>query len=259
MNRLTEAKIRAKVVETAVAWLACNEADKSHRKIIDIYNSHKPRARGYKVKYTDSWCATFVSAVAIACEMTDIMPTECSCSKMLALYKSIGRWQEADDYVPAPGDIVMYDWEDTSKGDNKGAPNHVGIVTHVAAGWIEVIEGNYNNMVAYRDLQIGGQYIRGYCLPDYAATANEDALIERYGRGMTMNLHQVYRGCTGEEVRAWQILLLGRGYDIGSTGADGEFGAATEGAVKAFQRTYGLVEDGIIGKDTGTILIAGKE
>ena len=149
---MTELQLRATVVETAAAWLGCKESDKSHRKIIDVYNSHKPRARAYKVKYTDAWCAAFVSAVAISCGLTEIMPTECSCSKMIALYKALGRWQEADDYLPAPGDIVMYDWNDDGKGDNKGAPDHVGIVTHVDSGWIEVIEGNYNNAVAYRDL-----------------------------------------------------------------------------------------------------------
>ena len=244
---MTEAQIRAKVVETAAAWLGFKESDKSHRKIVDVYNSHKPLARAYKVKYTDAWCATFVSAVAIKCGLTEIMPTECSCSKMLDLYKKLGRWQEADDYVPAPGDIVIYDWEDTGKGDNKGAPNHVGIVSHVSAGWIEVIEGNYGDMVAYRDLQIGGKYIRGYCLPDYASKSDP---CERYGRSITVDLHELCRGCEGEEVRALQILLMGRGYDVGKYGADGEFGADTEKAVKAFQREKELDVDGIAGKDT---------
>ena len=248
---MTELQIRESVVETAAAWLGFNEADKSHRKIIDVYNSHKPRARAYKVKYTDAWCAAFVSAVSIACGLTDIMPTECSCSKMINLYKSLGRWEESDDYMPAPGDIVMYDWEDSGKGDNKGAPNHVGIVTYIAKGWIEVIEGNYNDAVAYRDLQIGGKYIRGYCLPDYASRSQP---AERYGRSISVDLHELYCGCEGEEVRALQILLMGRGYDVGEYGADGEFGADTEKAVKAFQREQELDVDGIAGAKTLTAL-----
>ena len=40
------------------SYLGCKEANGSHRKIIDLYNSHKPLARGYAVKYTDAWCST---------------------------------------------------------------------------------------------------------------------------------------------------------------------------------------------------------
>ncbi len=59
------AKYASKVVEQAKAWLGYKESNGTHKTIIDVYNSHKPLARGYKVKYTDAWCATFVSAVAV--------------------------------------------------------------------------------------------------------------------------------------------------------------------------------------------------
>ena len=62
---MTEKEQRAKVVSIAEKYLGCKESNGSHRKIIDLYNSHKPLARGYPVKYTDAWCATFVSAVFI--------------------------------------------------------------------------------------------------------------------------------------------------------------------------------------------------
>lgn len=58
---MTEKELRQKVVDTAVSYLGCKEANGSHRKIIDLYNSHKPLARGYAVKYTDAWCSTFAS------------------------------------------------------------------------------------------------------------------------------------------------------------------------------------------------------
>ena len=56
---------RLAVVEQAASWVGYNEADGSFKDIVDIYNADKPLARGYKVKYTDEWCATFVSACAI--------------------------------------------------------------------------------------------------------------------------------------------------------------------------------------------------
>ena len=109
---MTENQLRQKVVKIAVSYLGCKEADGSHRKIIDLYNSHKPLARGYAVKYTDAWCSTFASAVAIAAGLTDIIPTECGCEKHIALFKKLGAWVENDAYVPKPGDYIFYDWQD---------------------------------------------------------------------------------------------------------------------------------------------------
>ena len=172
---MTEKELRAKVVQTAQVYLGCKESDGSHRKIIDGYNAHKPLARGYLVKYTDSWCATFVSFVAIKCGITDIMPTECGCGAMIELYKKLGRWQENDAYKPAAGDVIMYDWDDNGKGDCTGYPEHVGIVTAVSGNEMTIIEGNKSDSVSYRKLQVNGKFIRGYCLPDYAKKAGKAA------------------------------------------------------------------------------------
>lgn len=166
-NYKTESEVRNAVVNTAKAYLGYKESNGTHKKIIDLYNSHKPLARGYKVKYNDAWCATFVSAVAVKCGLTDIIPTECSCTKMIELHKKLGQWKESDSYVPMIGDIIMYDWEDSGSGDNTGAPNHVGIVTKLSGNTITVIEGNKNNAVEYRTMKVNGKFIRGYCLPNY--------------------------------------------------------------------------------------------
>lgn len=58
------------------------------------------------------------------------------------------------------------------------------------------------------------------------------------------------RGSTGEYVTLLQTMLINKGYDLGSYGADGKYGAKTEAAVKAFQRDWGLKEDGICGPKT---------
>ena len=162
-------KYAKQVVAQAQAWVGKNEKDGSHKEIIDTYNSHKPLARGYAVKYTDAWCATFVSAVAIKLGYTDIIPTECSCSKMIELLKKIGAWVEDDAYVPKAGDILFYDWGDNGVGDNKNAPDHVGIVECVVGDTITVIEGNYQDAVGRRTIRVNGKYIRGYGVPKYDA------------------------------------------------------------------------------------------
>ena len=180
-EQLTEKEIRWNVVNIAAMWYGRNEADGSHREIIDLYNSFKPLARGYKVTYKDSWCATFVSAVAIKAGFTDIIPRECSCAKMIELFQILQRWVESDAYVPEPGDIIFYDWGDNGAGDNVSWPDHVGIVVSVSDdGVIEVIEGNTNDRVGYRKISVNGKFIRGYGIPDYAskATAVEPEDVE---------------------------------------------------------------------------------
>lgn len=161
------------------SWIGCKEADGSHMKIIDVYNQHKPLAKGYVVKRWDAWCATAVSAAFIQAGLTDIAPTECSCPRMITLYKQMGRWQENDGYVPKTGDIIMYNWGDNGIGDNQGTANHVGIVVSVSGSTIRVIEGNMNNAVGYRTIQVNGRYIRGYCLPNYASKAAAGASEEK--------------------------------------------------------------------------------
>ena len=163
------AKYASKVVEQAKAWLGCKESNGTHKAIIDVYNSHKPLARGYAVKYTDEWCATFVSAVAIKLGYTSIIPTECGCPQMIEHFKELGAWDENDARTPRPGDIIFYDWDDNGSGDNVGRPNHVGIVEMVSGGIISVIEGNYNESVARRAIAVNSRYIRGYGVPKYDA------------------------------------------------------------------------------------------
>lgn len=160
---------RQKIVDIMKAWVGKKESDGSHKEIIDIYNAHKPLARSYKVKYTDSWCATTVSAAAIMAGLTDIIPTECSCQKQIELFKKIGCWVEDENRIPNPGDIIYYDWQDNGSGDNTGWSDHVGIVEKVVGTKITVIEGNYNNAVKRRTLAVNGKYIRGYGVPKYTA------------------------------------------------------------------------------------------
>lgn len=158
---------RSKVVKQAQAWIGLKESDGSHMKIVNIYNSHKPLARGYKLKSTDSWCAATVSAVAIECGYTKIIPTEVSCPQMIELFKKLGEWQENDAYKPSEGDVIFYDWDDSGSGDNRGTSDHVGIVEKVSGNTITVIEGNKNNAVGRRTLKVNGKYIRGYGVPKY--------------------------------------------------------------------------------------------
>ena len=249
------AKYASKVVEQAVAWLGCNESDGTHKKIIDIYNAHKPLARSYPVKYTDAWCATYVSAVAIKLGYTDIIPTECGCNQMIALFKKLGAWVENDARVPKPGEIIFYDWEDSGSGDNMGSSDHVGIVENVTGNVIVVIEGNYSNSVKRRYLSVNGKYIRGYGVPKYD---EEKATVTTPA---------------APTVKRWQIAAIADGFKFPKYGADGVWGAecasvakkaivkkrifyTNKNLTKLVQRVVGVTADGKCGKNTKAAIIA---
>ena len=253
---MTEKEVRQKVVSKSKSYLGCKESDGSHKKIINLYNSHKPLARSYAVQYSDEWCATFVSAISIALGYTDIMPTECSCSKMIELYKAKGRWMENDSYVPSPGDIVMYDWQDKGTGDNTGMPDHVGFVVSLNGTTMTIIEGNKGEAVAYRSLNVNGKYIRGYCLPDYASKATKPIEAVTGGvKTVKVNLPVLEYGSFSAAVEALQMLLNCNGYSCGTV--DGDFGPKTTTAVKQFQKAKGLTQDGIVGEKTWFAILGG--
>ncbi len=62
------------------------------------------------------------------------------------------------------------------------------------------------------------------------------------------NPSTLYKGCTGDAVRALQQKLIDLGYLEGT--ADGTFGDETEKAVRKFQQKNGLKADGLAGKKT---------
>lgn len=67
---------------------------------------------------------------------------------------------------------------------------------------------------------------------------------------VTMQVRVLKRGMNGADVKTLQAALIAYGYGCGAAGADGDFGAATEAALKQFQTKYGLGADGIAGKGT---------
>lgn len=268
---MTENQLRSNVVSIMKGWLGWSEANGKHKKIVDIYNNHKPLARGYKVQYTDEWCATAVSAAFIKAGLTDIGFTECSCNRMIDLYKAKGRWEERDSYAPKIGDILMYDWQDNGIGDNVGSADHVGLVAAINGTRLTIIEGNKNESVSYRSINANGKYIRGYCLPDYASKASKPVEIvstSTYSKAAFVRDIQKAFGATvdgiagpetlnstitlsailnrkHEAIRAVQRRLVTLGYtSVGKV--DGIAGVKFTKAVKEFQKNNGCEVDGEI-------------
>ncbi len=59
---------------------------------------------------------------------------------------------------------------------------------------------------------------------------------------------ELSKGSCGSAVKKLQILLNGLGHSCGTV--DGDFGAKTLAAVKAFQKAQGLSQDGVVGANT---------
>lgn len=255
---MTENEIRAKVAATAKKYLGCKESDGGHRQFIDAYNGFKPLPRNHRMTYSAAWCATFVSAVAIECGLTDIMPVECGCGYMISLYKKLGRWREDENYIPKAGDIIFYNWQDGADyatTDNTGSPQHVGIVTAAADGIISVVEGNKNNAVQTREVKINGRYIRGFGIPNYASRATAEVKPTPKPAATskcpyTEPTKDLRRGSKGNSVR-WAQWYLNKAISS-KLAVDGDFGVLTKAAVLKFQKKHGLVQDGIVGAKTRT-------
>lgn len=272
---MTEKELRRAVCARAESWLGRGEADGSHREIIDVYNAIRPLPRGYAMSGTDPWCAAFVSAVGAACGLTGVLLPECACEPMIALYKAADRFEEADDAVPRPGDLIFYDWQDPGTGDCRGEADHVGLVTEVDGDLLTVIEGNRSHAVGLRKIYAGARFIRGFARPDYASAATEEDPPARPGAPFAPEgtdgggedaeerapalLPVLRRGDRGAPVRAAQMILISRGWRCGPWGADGDFGPATYGAVYRFQQGKQLRLDGVIGPETWAALVGEKE
>ena len=266
---MTEQELRIRFIGRAKDFYGAAKGDARHKEIVEVYNSYLPHPRGYKLTNKDNWCAAFVSAIAIRCGMTDIIPVECSCGEQIKLWQKMGRWEENDKYRPRIGDLLYYDWQDSknyANYDNKGAPEHVGIVVWCIGDDILVIEGNKGNasVVGYREMNINGRYIRGFGLPDFAALADEasekasdaPAAAPKNGAAVCLaELPVLAYGAKGEAVRALQALLNVRLSSV--LAVDGSFGPATRAAVYEFQLDHGLDVDGSVGAETWGRLVQG--
>ena len=169
---MTEQALRQQVADIMTSWLGATRGSATHLEILRIYNNHRPLARGYTVQVGDAYCATTTSAAYIKAGIADYTGTECGCDKFIEIAQQKGIWVENDAYVPKIGDAVLYDWEDSGSGDNRGSSDHIGIVVRSGGGIFDVIEGNGSGgRVVKRVMNVNGRYIRGFICPDYAKIA----------------------------------------------------------------------------------------
>ena len=139
----------------------------------------------------------------------------------VALYKKAGRWTQ----TPRRGDQIFF-----------GGSGHTGIVTGVAGGIVNTIEGNKGDKVTWCSYSKSSPSIIGYGRPKYE-------LIGTIPESEEYDMPQIQRGSKGKAVKILQIIL-------GDLEVDGSFGPATQAATLAFQKKHGLTADGVVGPKT---------
>jgi len=161
------------------------------------------------------------------------------------------RWLLAQVGISLQGAGATSQWNDNSNWSEKGEisalpPGNVACVfKHIAS----------TGKMDHTGMHIGNGVII-HCSGEVRTGKTTDKGWTHYAipKGMDGDVPvwrpTIRRGSTGDDVKYCQEILIGLGYNLGSYGADGKFGAKTEAAVRAFQKANGLGVDGIVGPMT---------
>lgn len=222
------------------------------------------------------WCfvAAFGPTVGREIIFQPLGSAGAGCSFSLSYFQAAGHFHPGN---PKPGDQIFYTY-------SPGEISHTGIVETVDGGTVTAIEGNTSDSVGRRSYPIGDSRIAGYGTPNWSLvgsvstpdTGSQDAVaapvldpaavkpaedIHAPGKTCIVTLPEIRQGDAGTPVERLQSLLIGRGYYCGGRSysgreqPDGEFGPATEVAVKDLQLAAEIDQDGVVGSETWAALI----
>ena len=218
------------------------------------------------------WCQSFVSWCAFTAGLdAKKYPKTAATVAASDWFKKNNRWADARNDDPTPGDWIYFDFPD----DGVNRISHVGLcIKNNGDGTIQVIEGNTSG-TAKGDQRNGGMcvektraYVKnnkkklinavvGWGRPVYTGEENLP-LLSKVGSSdapaapakpaapkapaAPAQFVDLKVGAKGQKVKVVQTALKLK--------ADGEFGPATEKAVKAYQKAKGLPETGIVDQKT---------
>lgn len=144
------------------------------------------------------------------------------------------------------GAIVFFDWDG---GNSISSIDHVGVVTkNFGDGRVATIEGNTSNVCARRVR--GPSVIAGFWVPAYVTPMPPKPVVftTKYPYKSGVFMRRGWENSQG--VKYVQGLLNKRLPAKDKLTADGDFGPATEKAVKSFQKARKLTVDGVVGPAT---------
>lgn len=252
------------ILNIARKYLGVVGGSTAHHKLIDRYNSVLPLPVGYKVRYSDDWCATFVSFIGIEVGDPNLFGRECGVQRFIDIFKQKNIWNENGNITPKPGDIICFNWDDSTQ-ENDGWADHIGFVESVNGNMINTIEGNKGNKVARRQILVGYGYIRGYARPNYGGVSEPTPLPEiptpsdptnngtthivedgKWGPKTAIALSKIY-GTFADGVISHQYRSNANRYLYAAQFDNTQIGSAV---IKAIQKALNLVVDGLCGPKT---------
>ncbi|MGW7253831.1 peptidoglycan-binding protein [Streptomyces sp. NPDC054834] len=194
--------------------------------------------------FSGAWCDMSISYEAAHSDnLKAVMGKFALTTAHARAFQSHGRWHYGIGGIRA-GDVVFFDW---SGGRSIGGIDHVGLVEAVHSnGTITTLEGNTSD--AFRRRLRNSACVVGYGRPAYdggAPMPSHDGILRK--------------GSTGKAVKTLQK-NLNTVQKAGLT-VDGQFGAATDKAVRVFQTQHKLTVDGEYGPHTAAVMkaaLAGK-
>lgn len=152
------------LLDKAKSYLGTTQGDRNHKELIDKYNMKTPLPVGYKMKYTDDWCAAFVTVIGDLTNASNYIGRECGVQRFIQIFKRNKVWQGLAK--PKPGDLVVFDWR------KDGWADHIGIVEKFDGTIVTVIEGNTSRIVARRTYKYNDWRISGYARPNYPSSVS---------------------------------------------------------------------------------------
>lgn len=176
----------------------------------------------------------------------------------IAAKGQLSNGQRTDGHPLKPGTLVF-------TGENKGEHGHVGgyagngeviedVGTHTGVVTSKVTNGKWKWWGEPKHMEFDvpeGEYVPAAEMPENGPEQPEQPAD---GNTPATGRQTLRKGAKGADVKYLQELLQARGYSLGKYGVDGDFGSATEKAVKQFQKDWNLQQDGVVGPKTWAML-----
>ena len=254
---MTISEAKAKLVNWALAQVGYAEGANNYNK----YAPEWTQAGGWNAQ-NQPWCDVFVDVgfietfgIDLASKLT-YQPKggfSALCSASANYYKANGAWFSTPDV----GDQVFF--------NVSGGINHTGIVVGVSGGIVTTVEGNSSDAVRRNSYAVSSSYIAGFGRPNWSIFYNNSTPSVTDGENtkppaaeqpkvktctVTVTLPVIEYGDASMWVKLMQTALIGRGFNCGWYGADGEYGQQTKIGLYEFQKKNGLETDNICGKAT---------
>lgn len=231
-----------------------NNWTKYARDLDNLGNIYNGKKNGY------AWCDMFVDwcfiktfgvelAMKLLCQAYNGAGAGCTYSAQY--YKNKGQFYKSN---PKPGDQIFF------TNDGGASSSHTGIVVAVDSSRVYTIEGNTSSAtgvvanggcVREKSYSLSYANIYGYGRPDWLLAGDS---VSSTTPAISTTYPTIKSGSSGSYVKLLQESLIALGYNVGSSGAVGEFGNATLEAVKQFQKNNKLTVDGVVGSQTWTAL-----